>query len=86
LPSVVLAIAWRTFITPIFVPVAEPGAALCARSPLAPKAQAAATIAIWNIFLNLFLRDPVWGRVKILEFTFFSLFLSAQNLSRRLPA
>jgi hypothetical protein len=69
-------------ITPIFEPVADPGAVLCARGAVAPKAQAAATIATWNVFLS----DPAWVRVKILEFTFFSLFLMAQNLSRLLPA
>jgi len=36
----------------------------------------AITTATWILFLNFFLRDPVWGRVKILEFTFFSLFLT----------
>jgi hypothetical protein len=65
-------------ITPIFVPVAEPGAVPCACAPLAPKMQAAATIATWNVLLT----DPDRVGVKILEFTFFSLLLIAQNLSR----
>jgi hypothetical protein len=67
LPSAVLAMAWRTLMTPILVPVAEPGAALCA---LAPKAQAEAITANSTNFPS----DPERVRVNILEFTFFSFF------------
>jgi hypothetical protein len=74
--------AWRTLMTPIFDPVAEPGAEACACSALAPKIPAAAKIANFHVFRN----DPAQVRVKILEFTFFSFFLIAQNLSQTTPA
>jgi hypothetical protein len=67
--------------TPIFVPVAAPGALLCACAAL-PKTQAPAKIANCIVFPT----DPDRLSAKILKFTFFSFFQIVQNLSQAKPA
>jgi hypothetical protein len=67
--------AWRTLMTPIFVPAGEEPAAPCARNVPAPNTQAATITKVkGTAHCNVFRNDPGRAEANILEFTVFSFF------------